>query len=75
MVNPDTIPDGRYVNLYCPECQAQPENLETRVNRESWRSLRCSYCLSSLNATLAEYVPTSVPPGRPFDDRLFQIED
>ncbi len=68
------VHDGRYVNLYCPECRARPEGLETHVGRESYRTLRCAYCLSSLNATLPEYVPTTVPPGRPFDARLFATE-
>ncbi|QCC57245.1 hypothetical protein [Natrinema thermotolerans] len=74
MVNPNAIPDGRYVNLYCPECQARPDDLETATDREGYRTLRCAYCLSSLNATLAEYVPTAVPAGRPFDDRLFRTD-
>lgn len=73
MVNPDMISDGRSANLYCPECQAHPNYLETTVGRESWRTLRCEYCLTAVNATVA--VPPTVPPGEPFDDPLFQTAD
>ncbi|SDL09614.1 hypothetical protein [Natronorubrum texcoconense] len=76
MVNPDTIPDGRFTNLYCPECQANPENIETHPERDGWRTLRCAYCLVSLNSTIdSEYVPTTRPPDQPFDDRLFATDE
>ena len=73
MVNPDAIPDGRYTNLYCPECQANPDDLETYTDREGWRVLRCAYCLAALNATIDALATT--PPGRPFDDRLFATDE
>ena len=78
MVNPDTIPDGRYVNLYCPECQAHPDDIEVVFDREGWSVLRHPYCLTSLNAAIddaAQPVAASHPPDGTFDDRLFRTDD
>ncbi|WP_226043351.1 hypothetical protein [Natrinema sp. DC36] len=76
MVNPDTIRDGRYTNLYCPECQAHPNNVETHSERDGWRTLRCAYCLVSLNSTVeGEHVATTRPPSDTFDERLFETDE
>lgn len=58
MVNLESIPDGCYRNLFCPECQARPNDLETHTDREGWWVLRCAYCLSSLNAMIDALVIT-----------------
>ncbi|QCW05274.1 hypothetical protein [Natrinema pallidum] len=78
MVNPNTIPDGRYTNLYCPECQAHPNNIETHRERDGWYSLRHPYCKSSLNAVVDdadEPVSTHRPPDDTFDERLFETDE
>jgi len=76
MVAPETIPDGRYTNLYCPECLAHPETIDRTTDREGYRLLRCGYCLVSLKATIGgEYVPTATAPGESFDERLFETDD
>lgn len=77
MVNPDTIPDGKYTNLYCPECQAHPDEIEVVFDREGWSVLRHTYCKGSLNASIDadQPVTASHPPDGEFDDRLFRTDD
>lgn len=71
------IPDGKYTNLYCPECQAHPDDIEIVFDREGWSVLRDSYCLSSLNAAIDADQPVHArhPPDGTFDDRLFQTDE
>ncbi|PGF14517.1 hypothetical protein CP556_20615 [Natrinema sp. CBA1119] len=71
------IPDGRYVNLNCPECQAHPGDIEIVFDRKGWLVLRCTYCLVSFNASIDADQPVQArhPPNGEFDDRLFQTDD
>lgn len=71
------IPDGRYVNFYCPGCQAHADDIETVFDREEWSILRDPYCLCSLNAAIDANQPVTArnPPNGDFDYRLFQTDD
>lgn len=78
MVNPETIRDGRYTNLYCPECQAHPDTIEIHRDREGWAVLRHPYCKSSLNARVDdadEPLSTARPSSAAFDERLFETDE
>ncbi|PGF14419.1 hypothetical protein CP556_21395 [Natrinema sp. CBA1119] len=66
------------MNFYCPECQANPDEIEVVFDREGWSVLRHAYCLTALNAAIddaAQPVAARHLPEGTFDDRLFWTED